>query len=77
MVFDANKRKVWTRVSTGPYPKGLLIAPDGKRAYVSQMQSGRVAEVDVESARLVRQFQVGDSPEGLALTGVGGGTAAR
>ncbi|MFO7547214.1 MAG: hypothetical protein R6W77_17110 [Trueperaceae bacterium] len=54
----------------GAAPVGTLTTPDGATLYVATVRSGAVHEIDVEdahAARLVRTFDVGLEPDGMAL----------
>lgn len=45
---------------------GLTLAPDGRRAYVSQMHTDRVHVIDVASRRIEATLSLGRGPDGLA-----------
>jgi len=49
-------------------PYALVMAPDGRRLYVSHHTSGIVSAVDLASGKLAWKAQVGGSPAGLALS---------
>lgn len=54
----------------GAAPVGTLPTPDGRTLYVATVRSGAVHEIDVSdvaAARLVRTFDVGLEPDGMAL----------
>lgn len=48
-------------------PAGLAIAPDGARLYVCLNLSNRLAEIDAASGKLLRTWDVGVAPYGVAL----------
>ena len=50
-------------------PAGLAVSPDGKRLYVALNLSNRLAEVDTASGRVLRVWDVGFAPFGVALAG--------
>jgi YVTN family beta-propeller protein len=66
-VFDLSSKKV---VKTLPVtaPDGLVITPDGKKVYVSSMDTGTVKVVDTASDTIVASVDVGAKPAGLAVT---------
>jgi DNA-binding beta-propeller fold protein YncE len=47
-------------------PEGILIAPDGRRAWVALSAMNRLAEVDIASRRVVRYLTTGQEPDGMA-----------
>ena len=55
-------------VDVGYEPWGLAVTPDGNRAYVGQVATGQIAEIDVESRTLLRQFDAGHWPRYLTLS---------
>lgn len=48
-------------------PIGVAVAPDGRTAWVALMGRDQVAEVDLESLSVVRYFDVGRWPDGIAF----------
>jgi YVTN family beta-propeller protein len=59
------------RFGSSPAPVGLLIAPDGKRAFVSAAHADVVAVIDLEKLRVEDAWTAGREPDGLAWnTGV-------
>jgi DNA-binding beta-propeller fold protein YncE len=63
-------------VVIGEAPVGILIQPDGKRAYVAAMQSGKVIVVDLEKLEIAGSIQPGNAPDGMAWVG-GGATSQK
>jgi serine/threonine protein kinase, bacterial len=59
---------VATTVRVGDYPTTVAVTPDGKRAYVTNQNSGSVSVVDTESNVVVASIQVGSVPWGVAIT---------
>lgn len=49
-----------------PVPVGLLIAPDGKRAWVASTNADVVSAIDLESLALTGRLAAGKEPDGLA-----------
>ena len=66
VVLDAHSRKVVARLPIGHGGAGILIQPDGKRAYISCSQDNYVAVLDLSSMRVVGHIAAGDEPDGLA-----------
>jgi DNA-binding beta-propeller fold protein YncE len=48
-----------------PQPEGILIAPDGKRAWIALSAMNRLAEVDLATRRVVRYLTTGKEPDGM------------
>jgi YVTN family beta-propeller protein len=58
-VIDLVKRKQIKQISTGNYSRihGAAMAPDGRNAYFTAGQSGKVIEVDVNTNLVVRAIE--------------------
>jgi YVTN family beta-propeller protein len=63
--------KVAGRVEVGPEPRGVVIAPDGKTAYVAVGASNELVRIDLDSQRVSGRLSVGREPRGLALSADG------
>jgi YVTN family beta-propeller protein len=48
-----------------PQPEGILIAPDGKRAWIALSAMNRLAEVDLSTKKVVRYLTTGQEPDGM------------
>jgi YVTN family beta-propeller protein len=55
-----------TRFGKSPVPVGLLIAPDGKRAWVASTNADVVSVIDLEKLEVVGRLTAGKEPDGLA-----------
>ncbi|HTD52242.1 MAG TPA: cytochrome D1 domain-containing protein [Thermoanaerobaculia bacterium] len=55
-----------TQFGKSPVPVGLLIAPDGKRAWVASTNADVVSEIDLATLKVVRRLTAGKEPDGLA-----------
>ena len=67
-IYDARTRRVRHRLAVpGAGPKGLIIDPLGRTAYVSAMDSHRVVAIEVPTWRVVWSVDVGGSPERMAI----------
>jgi DNA-binding beta-propeller fold protein YncE len=51
-------------------PVGLLVARDGRSAYVAATMADRVVQYDVSTLAPLRSIEVGGEPDGLASTPV-------
>ncbi|SPE52475.1 Phosphoesterase [Verrucomicrobia bacterium] len=50
-------------------PTGLAVSPDGKKLYVALNVANRLAELDAQSGKVLRSWEVGVAPFGVALAG--------
>jgi YVTN family beta-propeller protein len=66
VVMDASTRKEAKQLSLGGGAAGILIAPDGSRAYVAVSTSDKVAVLDLKTMEVVGQISAGKQPDGLA-----------
>jgi YVTN family beta-propeller protein len=66
VVYDATTRKEAHRVSIGHGAAGILISPDGSRAFLGCTPDNYVAVVDLRTWKVVGHIDVGGGPDGLA-----------
>jgi YVTN family beta-propeller protein len=65
-VQGTENRTFAKRFGTSPTPVGLLISPDGKRAWVSAAHADVIAVIDLEKLRVEDAWTAGHEPDGLA-----------
>jgi YVTN family beta-propeller protein len=65
-VFDAATRKGVKRVKIGHGAAGILMQPDGARAFVACTPDDYVAVIDVKSLEMTGKIAAGKQPDGLA-----------
>jgi YVTN family beta-propeller protein len=65
-VFDAATRKDVKRVEIGHGAAGILMQPDGSRAFVACSPDDYVAVIDVKSLEMTGKIAAGKQPDGLA-----------
>jgi len=65
-VTGSEKRLFSDQFGKSPVPVGLLIAPDGKRAWVASTNADVVSELDLEKLAVSRRLTAGKEPDGLA-----------
>ncbi len=53
---------------SSPVPIGILIEPDGKRAYVAMANADEIAVVDLEKWAVVGSLRAGKEPDGLGFS---------
>lgn len=60
------KRSFADQFGRSPAPVGLLIAPDGKRAWVASTNADVVSVIDLEKLEVVGRLTAGKEPDGLS-----------
>src|ERR1700735_3241089 len=65
-VMDASTRQEVKQLNLGGGAAGILIAPDGSRAYVAVSTGDKIAVVDLETLEVTGQIFAGKQPDGLA-----------
>ena len=66
VVMDASTRKEVKQLNLGGGAAGILITPDGSRAYLAISTNDKVAVVDLKTLEVVGQISPGKQPDGLA-----------
>lgn len=66
LVIDTASRKEIKRVPVGKSLTGILIVPDGSRAYVAASGDNRLAVVDLKTFTVTGHVTTGGSPDGMA-----------
>ncbi len=65
-VSGTEQRIFSTQFGKSPVPVGLLIAPDGKRAWVASTNADVVSAIDLDALAVVGRLTAGKEPDGLA-----------
>jgi YVTN family beta-propeller protein len=65
VVFDVAARKEVKRIAAGTGAGGIVMQPDGSRAYASCSRDGYVAVIDLKTLSMVGKIDVGRTPDGL------------
>jgi DNA-binding beta-propeller fold protein YncE len=65
-IFDAATRKEVKRLKVGRGAAGILMQPDGARAYVACTPDDYIAIVDLKSLEVTGHIDAGRQPDGLA-----------
>jgi DNA-binding beta-propeller fold protein YncE len=65
-IFDVSSRKEIKRLKLGHGTAGILIEPNGERAFVACSPDNYVAVIDLKSFQDVGHIDVGQNPDGLA-----------
>ena len=66
VALDAASRKEVKRLTLGHGVAGILIAPDGSRAYVAVSPDSQVAVVDLKNLAVIGRISTGKGPDGMA-----------
>jgi len=66
VVIDAATHKEVKQLNFGGGAAGILIAPDGSRAYVAVSSADKIAVVDLRTLEVTGQISAGKQPDGLA-----------
>lgn len=66
VVFDAASRKELKRIAAGTGAGGIIMQPDGMRAFTSCSRDGYIAVIDLKTLSVVGKIDVGPVPDGLA-----------
>jgi YVTN family beta-propeller protein len=66
LVFDATSRQLLKKVDTEAGPEGILVAPDGKRAFIACSGAGKVAVLDLDTLTFTGFVATGKDPDGMA-----------
>jgi YVTN family beta-propeller protein len=66
VVYDAASRKQFKRVKIGHGAAGILMDPEGDRAFISCGPDNYIAVVDLKTLEVTGHVDVGGEPDGLA-----------
>lgn len=65
-VYDANSRKEIKRLKIGKGAAGILMDPNGARAFVACSADNYIAIIDLKTLEVTSHLNVGGTPDGLA-----------
>ena len=65
-VIDSATRKTVKQIPIGHGAAGVLMQPDGSRAFVACTPDNYVAVIDLRSLEVVGHIDAGENPDGLA-----------
>lgn len=66
LVLDASTRKEVKQISLGGGAAGILMAPDGARAYVAVSSADKIAVIDLKTLEVTGEINAGKQPDGMA-----------
>jgi len=65
-IYDAKSRKEMNRLKLGRGAAGILMDPDGSRAFVACSADNYIAVIDLKTLEVTSHVDVGGVPDGLA-----------
>src|SRR4051812_20599399 len=66
VVLGAASRKELKRIKTGGVPLGILMVPDGSRAFVALADEGAAVAIDLKSLEVAGRVATGPGADGMA-----------
>jgi YVTN family beta-propeller protein len=66
VIIDVAARKEAKRLHLGKSTEGILIVPDGSRAFVAVSGDNKVAVIDLKTFAVVATFEPGTDPDGMS-----------
>ena len=63
---DVASRKIVKRLNVGKNAEGILIVPDGSRAYVAASEDNKVVIIDLKKLEIAGEIPTGKGPDGMA-----------
>jgi YVTN family beta-propeller protein len=66
LVVDVATRKVTKKIPLGKMVEGILVQPDGARAYVAVNGDNYIAIVDLKTLAVTGRIETGRGPDGMA-----------
>jgi YVTN family beta-propeller protein len=66
VVVDVNSHEVAKRIPLGKNAEGIVVAPDGGRAFVAVNGDNVVAVIDVKTWQVTKRIPTGGGPDGMA-----------
>jgi DNA-binding beta-propeller fold protein YncE len=69
VVIDVATHKEIKKFNLGGGSAGILILPDGSRAYVAVSARDKVVAIDLQKLEVIGELATGKNPDGLAWTG--------
>jgi YVTN family beta-propeller protein len=65
-VADKDQRLFGEQFGDSPTPVGIVVHPDGGRAYVANTNADVISVIDLESMELIDRLVAGEEPDGMA-----------
>ncbi len=65
--IDVQARQIASTIKAGVAPHGVVVSPDGKRVYVSNLLSDDVSVISTATDKEITKIKVGRMPNGISL----------
>mgnify|MGYP003394152150 FL=1 len=65
--IDVQNKKVVQSIQAGVAPHGVVVSPDGKRAYITNLLSDDISVIDTATDKELVKVKVGKMPNGISL----------
>ncbi|MGN6342469.1 MAG: YncE family protein [Ginsengibacter sp.] len=65
-IYDTKSRKETAQVKVGTGAAGIMVSPDGSKAYIACSPDNYIAVVDLKALKVIDHVDVGKNPDGLA-----------
>jgi YVTN family beta-propeller protein len=75
-VIDTETDQVVAEIPAGKKPRGTVVTPDARTAFVTDQPAGALNVVDLVAGKLVGSIPLGTSPEGAGISADGRWVAA-
>lgn len=72
VILDVASKKVVKRLALGKMPEGILIDPDGSRAFIAVAGDNRVDILNLKTLTITGKLETGTGPDGMAWIPVKG-----
>lgn len=66
VILDVASKKVIKRLALGKMPEGILIDPDGSRAFIAVAGDNRVDILNLKTLTVTGKLETGTGPDGMA-----------
>lgn len=65
--IDVQTKQVISTIKAGVAPHGVVVSPNGKRAYITNLLSDDISVIDTTLDREITKIKVGKMPNGISL----------
>lgn len=65
--IDVQNKQIVQRIQAGVAPHGVVVSPDGKRAYITNLLSDDISVIDTATDKELTKIKVGRMPNGISL----------
>jgi len=65
--IDLTTKKIVVTIETGKGAHGVVVSPDNKYVYVTNMYDGTVSVIDNDTDKVIKTIQVDGEPNGISF----------